>query len=36
VSRLVGASVTEQCDHGDRPRCNFRIANPTPPAQNQQ
>ena len=30
VSRVVGASVTEQCDHGDRPRCNFRIANPKP------
>jgi predicted ArsR family transcriptional regulator len=28
VSRVVGASVTEQCQHGDRPRCNFRIANP--------
>jgi predicted ArsR family transcriptional regulator len=28
VSRVVGASVTEECDHGDRPRCNFRIANP--------
>ncbi|HSR90018.1 MAG TPA: winged helix-turn-helix transcriptional regulator [Gemmatimonadales bacterium] len=34
VSRVVGASVTEQCDHGDRPRCRFRITNPTPPAQN--
>lgn len=30
VSRVVGASVTEQCDHGDRPRCNFRIADPKP------
>ena len=28
VSRLVGASVTEQCDHGDRPRCSFRIVDP--------
>ena len=40
VSRVVGASVTEQCDHGDRPRCNFRIANPNPdqsiPAQNAE
>ena len=37
VSRVVGASVTEQCDHGDRPRCNFRIANPEPgPAATSQ
>jgi predicted ArsR family transcriptional regulator len=37
VSRVVGASVTEQCDHGDRPRCNFRIAYPEPrPAATSQ
>ena len=30
VSRVVGAAVTEQCDHGDRPRCNFRIPSSKP------
>jgi predicted ArsR family transcriptional regulator len=30
VSRVVGASVTEQCDHSNRPRCNFSITNTNP------
>jgi predicted ArsR family transcriptional regulator len=30
VSRVVGAQVTKQCVHGDRPRCSFRIAHSKP------
>jgi predicted ArsR family transcriptional regulator len=27
VSEFVGASVTQECDRSDRPRCRFRLAN---------
>jgi len=27
VSEFVGASVTQECDRRDRPRCRFRLAN---------